>query len=1103
MLNLRLLGHFQVADGTVTLTSRLRPRAQRLLAYLLLHRHAPLPRERAAFTLWPDQPEKESLGTLRRALSDLRAALPKLESHEWIIATRDELRWDPDAACWLDVAEFERLVHEATPVALHEAVALYAGDLVSDWVEEWAQVERARLSQMHSGALVQLIGHHRALGDYGAALGLARQALSLDPLSESIHREAIALHYLAGDRGAALAEYERFRARLNEELGVEPMAETQALAAVIARGAPLPVPNVAAPRTSSPAPALPQLIGRDHELAQLIEWWESAAKGRGRFAIVSGEAGVGKSHLTLKLADEVARRGGLALVGHCYEFERALPHQAIIEMLRAAAHRLRHADLSSAHRAALAHLAPDVISASANSTLGAPSTDMRAQLFEAVLQAFGALARTQPLLLLLEDVHWAAESLLDWLTYITPRLGAQRMLVVSTYRTEEVGVEYALARLERRFGRDGAVVSLPLKPLTREGHRELILRLSKLKEAEVDPVADRLFAETSGNPFFLHEVVRGLTEAGAIEVSKGKWTGAFVEAASGAEIRLPDTLRATIMARVERLNAMARAFLRVAAVAGRVFEYAIVQHAGGWADELALDALEALLGRNLVRQSDSPQSFAFAHHLVQEVIYLDTTAPRRAYWHRRIAEALGSLRPDDYEALAYHLDRAGDESRAGGHYARAGEQAAALYANEEAVRYLERALQLITEPQRRLGVMRRLGDVWQLIGKRKEAEVIYRQAIELAEAVDDRRTQAQCKVALGRLTRLKGEYAEALMWLGQAQTEFQALEDRQGLAQALGGLGAVYWSRLDYAHALDCFQQQLALARELGDRRGAGMALGSLGVVYTEQGDYPRALSCYLERLNIDLALGDQLSLAKTIGNMGIVYGDQGDYVSALACYHRLLQVTLELGDRQNVCIAVGNMIDIYAAQGQYPLAERLSRQAIALGRTLNIPLYLCEYLHASANLYARQARYAEARRVNDEALSMATHIGQVDIQFPAKLLSLRLRVALHELDESAAIKEMEALLAEWSEDHQQAAIYYELWRLDSALEPQRRSAITLYERLYARTPNLTYRQRYQELTGQPLPDAPPLPKLPDSVTPATQTLDSLLAQVEEVIAGM
>ncbi|HKZ68936.1 MAG TPA: BTAD domain-containing putative transcriptional regulator, partial [Anaerolineales bacterium] len=240
MLHIRLFGHLNISNNLGAPVPALRPRAQRLLAYLLLNRRSLLPRDNVAFVLWPDETEKAALGTFRRALSDLRASLPKSEKHEWIIAARGGLRWNLDSPYWLDIEVFEKSVREPGVAALNEVVALYTGDLLTEFDDEWVVIEREQLRQTQFSALRRLAAHYRTLAEYDPALKLARQAVALDPFSESASRDLITILYEAGDRASALAEYEHLRQRLRDELDVEPMAETQALFTAITAGLPPP-----------------------------------------------------------------------------------------------------------------------------------------------------------------------------------------------------------------------------------------------------------------------------------------------------------------------------------------------------------------------------------------------------------------------------------------------------------------------------------------------------------------------------------------------------------------------------------------------------------------------------------------------------------------------------------------------------------------------------------------------------------------------------------------------------------------------------------------------------------------------------------------------
>jgi DNA-binding SARP family transcriptional activator len=699
-LTIHLFGRLQIYAGEVSILPRMRERAQRLLVYLLLHRPARLRRDQVAFNLWPDLPEEESLATLRRALSDLRSALTSWEDGDWVLASPQEIGWNPEAPLVLDVAEYARLVDQDTPSSLHMAVDLYTGDLLPEFDDEWIGVERERLKQLQLDVLQRLITHHQLIQEYSQALDLVRRALTLDPYAETAHREMMRLFYESGDRAGALAAYDRLSAQLQEDLGVEPMPETQALAQAIARGESLMGSPNPLPRHFPSGSAPPfGLIGREEEQAKLLRFWKAAEDGRGSLVIVSGEAGVGKSDLMHWLAQEVDRRKGLVLAGQCYEFERSLPYHPIVEMLRPAVGLLQHVRLLPAYRALLARLVPEMLEAISmpGGTAELTAVDYRLQLFEAFLQAFLALARSQPLLLLFEHVHWAAESTLDWLTYIIPRLENSRILVLITYRSSEIEIGHALKRIEQRFTREGTVGSLRLQPLTRQATLELVAHLSGLKNERLSQVAHCLFEESGGNLFFLQELVRGQMDVGKIRVRNGIWEGPFVEEAQCADPFLPDSLRAVILTRLERLADAPRKFLKTAAVAGDIFQYEVVRRAEKWSEEQALDALEEVLLRGFIQEGEAPGTYAFVHHLILEAIYTHMSVPRRHYRHREIAKVILELRPEDFEALAYHFDRAGENEQARVYHLRAAERSAEFADMKDAAGHFRAALRFWPE----------------------------------------------------------------------------------------------------------------------------------------------------------------------------------------------------------------------------------------------------------------------------------------------------------------------------------------------------------------------------------------------------------------------
>lgn len=238
MLQIHLFGHLQIFDGDSLLPPLNPPKAQALLAYLLIRRERAIPRDQVAFTLWADASESEARANLRRHLHLLRSALPAPRDNQpWVLTEHGSVQWNGKSDYWLDVEAFEQASHPnqtADPAILQSAIEIYRGDLLENFYEDWALTERQRLREGFTDALTRLEALQESAGDFRGAILTAKRLLAHDPLREETHRSLMQLHYQAGDRAAALGQFEECRRVLREKLNVEPMAETRALAQSIA-----------------------------------------------------------------------------------------------------------------------------------------------------------------------------------------------------------------------------------------------------------------------------------------------------------------------------------------------------------------------------------------------------------------------------------------------------------------------------------------------------------------------------------------------------------------------------------------------------------------------------------------------------------------------------------------------------------------------------------------------------------------------------------------------------------------------------------------------------------------------------------------------------
>ena len=344
----------------------------------------------------------------------------------------------------VDARRFERAVQEGTRDAVERAMTLYAGDLLEGLAvnepsfEEWLVAERERLRELARGALTTLLSAQTRAALLEPAVQTALRLLALDPLEEAGHRSLMRLYARQGRRGAALRQYQVCVDALHRELGVEPEAETrQVYQEILQRGqagpaepsVPVPVararPRPRRVRPGGPLPEVP-LVGRETELAWLAEALGAAWQGEARMVLVVGEAGIGKSRLVAELAAEATRRDGRILLAGCHETEQSLPFRPWVDALRDG-HALADPDLlaglGAVWQAELTRLFPE---------LGGPAPPIpttaadHVRLFEAVAELTGRLAAQRPLLVALEDLHWADEMALRLLAFLAGACAAGR-----------------------------------------------------------------------------------------------------------------------------------------------------------------------------------------------------------------------------------------------------------------------------------------------------------------------------------------------------------------------------------------------------------------------------------------------------------------------------------------------------------------------------------------------------------------------------------------------------------------------------------------------------------------------------------------------------
>lgn len=827
-LQIRLFGGFSLQYGGEQIYAVSRIRLQAFLAFLALHASTPLLRQQVAFTFWPDSTEGQARNNLRKTLFDLRQALPAAE--QFLRSDAHTLHWRADGPFSLDVTTFDELIDKASSTEannptlarsiLDEAVALYGGDLLPGCYDEWITPERERLRQAYCQALDRLMRLAEDGSDYRAGIAYANRLLLRDPLRESTYRRLMRLYAFRGDRASALRVYHTCVSQLQQELGVEPGEEIQAAYERILGAE---IPDILRP-TERRTANVSRLVGREKEWWTLLDSWDKAANGSVHFCLIRGESGIGKTRLAQELLAWVSEHGFSSAHTRAYEMAGALAYTPVIDWLQttplqAALHRLDDRRLSEISR-----LLPDLLLEHPGLPRPEPLHErwQRQRLFEALSQAF--LACQQPLLLVLDDGQWCDADTIEWLHYLLEQSGddaqsalhsqqAPAILIVCTARGEEIDETHPLAALVRAFRGVARLTEIDLALLDQTQTTQLATQISA-RSVDSESAAD-LFAYTGGNPLYVVETVADDTWEANVQIALRNETP-FTN--SPESTTLSPRLYALLHARLTHLTPPARQLASLGAVIGRAFGFDILRQASHLSENDAMQSLDELWRRGIVREQ-ADGLYDFSHDRIREVAYAEVGPVQRPLLHRRVAQTLEAIHAADLDSicaqLGAHYEQAGDYQSALGYYWQAADLSASLYAFEEVIIYMDKALELLEQESATDAIHSRRVDclllkenaLQHMLGLTSpERKDVLDLAVALSKRLEDRVRRFETLFRLRYFYGAKGEWYRAGEISQELLSLAHTLEEPSHLRRATASMGIVYLNRGDLKAAQRCFE---------------------------------------------------------------------------------------------------------------------------------------------------------------------------------------------------------------------------------------------------------------------------------------------------------
>jgi DNA-binding SARP family transcriptional activator len=933
-LRLFLLGAPRIErDGSpVDLDTR---KAIALVAYLAIEGQT-FRRDSLAGLLWPEHGGDQARGALRRTLSTLKKGM----GGEGVEADRATVGLTSDAV-WTDATEFRRLIEQSqVPFAegdpdaclalLERAIQLYRGDFMAGFslrdsvdFEDWQYFQSESHRRLMTSALERAVECLTMRGRFAEAIDRARRWLSLDSLHEPAHRKLMALFAWNDQRASALKQYRECVGLLDRELGVPPLEETTELYRQITDNR-LPEPEllalpqdlgsveVADVHVPTPTP----LVGRTTELALLLNAYESVGAA-GRVALIEGEAGIGKSRLADEFLTRMHERGSMTATVRCHPEETQLAFGVVTGLLRQTLEEkgTEWLEVVPVHwLSECARLLPELMSlgidVSPPTRLDDPGA--QARFFEGIASFLTAASDgPQRGVLLVDDLHWTDESSLDALLYLAGRLRGRPLLLLGTFRSDEVGTSARVRRLATAAGQY-SIDNIELRRLTRDEVSELVTA-ARPGDASL---SDRLYEETEGLPFFLVEYLAALDEGADPE--SPQWSP-------------PSGVRELLSSRVEQMNETARQVLTTAAVIGRSFDFDTVREAGGRSDDETVTSLDDLTAAGLIKEvapaGNGSPTFDFSHEGIRRLVYDDASSARRRLLHGRVADSLArSRRRAGVEpgAIAHHYEHAGDDAAAASYYELSGRKASSLFAHAEAMAHFRSALALgHPEPAR---IHEALADIQTFSGDYSGALIEY----ETAAALSDQHDLVTIEHKIGTVHHRRGD-------LDSARSHFEvALEllddnDHARRSRVCSDLSLTAHRSGDSAAAELLANEALGLAEKTEDTNALAQAHNILGILAKSRGDVDSALEHLQQSADLAGDLSDPTARIAALNNLALARGEAGEPDAAIEILNEALKLCTEQQDRHREAALHNNLADLFHRNGDRERSMEHLKQAVAI----------------------------------------------------------------------------------------------------------------------------------------------------------------------------
>jgi eukaryotic-like serine/threonine-protein kinase len=604
-------------------------------------------------------------------------------------------------------------------------------------------------------------------------------------------------------------------------------------------------------------------VGREKEMDELRAGLEDALSGRGRLMMLVGEPGIGKTRTSEEFATYARLRNVQVLWGRCYEGEGAPAYWPWVQIIRSYVHEKDTKELMSEMGPGAADIA-QVVSEVKERLPGLPAPPQlepdqaRFRLFDSITTFLKNASKGAPLMVVLDDMHWADKPSLLLLQFLAKELRGSRLLVLGTYRDVELRRQHPLAQTLGELNRENLSQRVLLRGLTENDVKRFVEVTAGTTPSEA--LVQAVYRETEGNPFFVNEIVRLLVADGRLEKAEGvkDWS-----------VTIPQSVREVVGRRLDHLSEECNKVLTIGAVIGREFGVKLLEKVAEVKGDRLLEALEeAMAARVIAELPRATDQYWFSHALIRETLYEELSTTRRVRLHRQIGEALEELDAEgNLPQLAYHFCEAapgGDVDKAVDYAKRAGERAVALFAWEDAADHFEHAIQALElqtplDREQKCDLLRALGDAQFGAGDVQESKSAFRHAVDIAKELKDGERLALAALGYGRQFGV-GIVEEDIVTILREALDGLSEQDSALRAGLLARLGQeMYFASLEEFNAQT--REAVEVARRVGDKTALSKALISRMWGGGVRGEAEERLAVANEIIGLAKGMGDRQGL--------------------------------------------------------------------------------------------------------------------------------------------------------------------------------------------------------------------------------------------------